>query len=46
MNEGVTVLCPECGEVVEVKDPAALIRALHLMNACTVRALLSKEEER
>lgn len=28
-------LCPECGELTEVKDPAALIHALHLARECT-----------
>jgi Fe2+ or Zn2+ uptake regulation protein len=28
------VLCEECGTVIEVSDAAALIRALHLSNAC------------
>lgn len=29
-----TIMCPECGQVIEVADPSALIRALHLVNAC------------
>lgn len=33
-TEPITVLCPECGELIEVKDAAALIRTLHLQNAC------------
>jgi hypothetical protein len=28
------VLCEECGQLVEVHDPIALIRSLHLANAC------------
>jgi hypothetical protein len=28
------VLCEECGTVIEVSDAAALIRSLHLANAC------------
>jgi hypothetical protein len=38
--DALTVLCPECGEVIEVKDPAALVRALHLLNECSLRTLL------
>jgi len=41
--QAVTVLCPECGEVIEIADPAVLIRTLHQMNACTVRTLLGRE---
>lgn len=40
----ITVLCAECGELVEVKDPAALIRALHLANACSVRTLITPQD--
>lgn len=41
-TEPVTVLCPECGELIEIKDVAALIKTLHQMNICTVRHLLGK----
>lgn len=40
---GVTVLCPECGSIVEVKDPAALIRTLHLMNECPAGTILAPQ---
>lgn len=39
----VTILCVECGELIEVKDPAALIHALHLLNECSVSSLVAKE---
>lgn len=29
-----TILCEECGEIVEVKVPAEVVRALHLTNEC------------
>ena len=35
------VLCPECGDIIEIQDPANLVRALHLLNACSIRNLLS-----
>lgn len=38
---GLTVLCPECGQLIEVHDPEALIRTLHLVNECSVRGLLA-----
>lgn len=41
---GIVILCPECGDAVEVKDPIALIRALHIANECSVRTLLTKQE--
>lgn len=44
-GEPLTVICPECGDVIEVKDPGALVRALHLLNACTLRALLTTPPE-
>ena len=37
--EPITVLCPQCGEMVEVKDPQALIMALHLANDCELASL-------
>lgn len=37
---GLTILCAECGELIEVRDPAALIHALHLQNDCAAIALL------
>lgn len=40
-----TVICPECGEVIEVKDPGALVRALHLVNECSLRSLLAAPRE-
>ena len=38
------VLCPECGDIIEVQDPEGLVRALHLTNACAVRTLLRAQE--
>ena len=32
--EPVTILCPECGVLIEVQDVAQLIRTLHQMNEC------------
>jgi hypothetical protein len=43
--EPVTVLCPECGELTEVKDVRALILALHLSNDCTLSPLLVHRAE-
>lgn len=34
-------LCPECGQMTEVKDPQALIHALHLERECSAVTLLS-----
>jgi hypothetical protein len=42
--EPVTVMCPECGELVEVRDVPGLIRALHLTNECEIRTLLTTQE--
>jgi len=42
-DDPVTVLCPECGQTVEVHDVAALLLALHLTNACA-RSLLIVQE--
>ena len=39
-TEGTTVLCPECGELMEIRDPRALILTLHLRNECTQTASL------
>jgi hypothetical protein len=38
--DGVQVACPQCGELVEVPDPTALVLALHQQNDCTVSTLL------
>jgi hypothetical protein len=38
------LICVECGELISVRDPAGMIRALHLVNECAVRALLSTQE--
>lgn len=35
----VTILCPECGEMVEVHDIHAVLLALHLQNECTLSSL-------
>ena len=37
---GVTILCTECGELIEVRDVAALVRTLHLENVCEAMALV------
>jgi hypothetical protein len=39
----ITVMCPECRELIEVKDPEGLIRALHLQNECAVSGLLHSQ---
>jgi predicted RNA-binding Zn-ribbon protein involved in translation (DUF1610 family) len=39
-ERAVTVACPQCGELVEVKDPTALILGLHMHNDCNVSGLL------
>lgn len=41
--EPVELICVECGELVQVKDPAQLIRALHLLNECSTRSLLAPQ---
>jgi hypothetical protein len=41
----VTVLCPECGSLIEVQDVANLIRALHLKNECSISGLLATQPE-
>lgn len=33
-TDAVTVICAECGEVIEVKNVVALVLSLHLQNAC------------
>jgi len=40
-----TVLCSECGCLIEVVNPAEIIRALHLRNDCTVSPLLAGAQE-
>ncbi len=40
-DDSVTALCPECGDVVEIHDIRALLLALHMVNECSVRTLLS-----
>ena len=42
-DTGVTVLCHECGELLEVKDPRALILTLHLRNECTISGLFNHQ---
>jgi predicted RNA-binding Zn-ribbon protein involved in translation (DUF1610 family) len=39
-ERAVTVACPQCGELVEVKDATALILGLHMHNDCNVSGLL------
>lgn len=34
----VELICPECGNLIEVKDPTALVRSLHLVNVCKATA--------
>ena len=36
----VQVACPQCGYLIEVPDPTALVLALHQQNECTVSGLL------
>ena len=33
----------ECGEIIEVHDVEALVRALHLLNECSTRTLLAPQ---
>jgi hypothetical protein len=40
---GITVLCTECGDLIELRDAAALIHALHLVNECSVRTLITPQ---
>lgn len=39
-HEPVTIICPECGALIEVKDVAQLIRTLHQLNECAPIATL------
>jgi hypothetical protein len=39
-DDTVQVACPQCGEMVEVPDPTALVLALHQQNVCIVSPLL------
>jgi hypothetical protein len=32
--EPVILICAECGETIECRDPGAILRALHLANVC------------
>ena len=41
----VQIVCPQCGEPIEVPDVAALILALHQQNECTVSGLLVHHDE-
>lgn len=41
MTEPLTVICTECGVVLEIKDVQAIILALHLQNECEVSGLFS-----
>lgn len=40
----VRILCPECGDIVEVQDVAEIVRALHLTNECSVRTLITPQQ--
>ena len=40
-EHGVTVLCHECGTLLEVHDVAALVLTLHLRNDCDISGLFS-----
>jgi Fe2+ or Zn2+ uptake regulation protein len=40
----VVVMCSECGELIEVKDVAAMILALHLQNDCAASSLLTPRQ--
>jgi hypothetical protein len=46
MNEPVELICPECGDLIKIQDIRSLLLALHMMNSCTVRVLLTSDEER
>ena len=36
----ITVICPECGEIIEVNDPQALLLSLHQTATCEALASL------
>ena len=41
----VELICRECSELISVKDPAELIRALHLLHDCTASPLIAGGRE-
>jgi hypothetical protein len=41
--EPVEFVCNECGALVSIRDPVALIRALHLARDCTVSGLVAPQ---
>ena len=43
--QSVTILCANCGELVEVADVAALVSALHTANDCTLSPLVVHRAE-
>lgn len=40
-DEATSILCPECGTIVEIHDVRALILTLHLRNDCDISGLFS-----
>lgn len=42
--EPVTILCSECGVLVEIHDPAAVLLAMHLANDCDISNLIVHRE--
>lgn len=40
-EHGITILCPECGQLIEVKDVRAVLLTLHLRNDCDISGLFS-----
>lgn len=44
-GSGIRILCPECGDIVTVEDPSGLVRALHLLNECSVRTILTQQSD-
>lgn len=43
-DDSVHIACPQCGMMVEVPDPTALVLALHQQNDCDVSPLLIHHE--
>lgn len=41
-QQAVEIICVECGETIRVADPAEVIRALHLVNECSLASLLMR----
>ena len=43
--EPVTVLCPECGTIISVKDVQTLLLTLHQINDCDVSTIVAHKVE-